>query len=63
MTKKLFKHKINLCNSVMLPISEVCFFKLIGNRYMTENDIEITTEMLSQYPHHIFESEGFIKLN
>lgn len=43
-----------------LPISKVVFFKLKNKKYMTKNNIEITDEMLSKYPHHLSELSCYI---
>ena len=47
----------------MLPIRKVCFFKLKKGKYLTENGIEITTEMLVKHPHQITETWSFIVLD
>jgi glutaredoxin len=47
----------------MLPTRKVCFFKLKNKKYLTENGIEITTEMLVKYPHQITETWSFIVLD
>ena len=43
-----------------LPIKKVVFFKLTNEKYMTENGIEITNEMLMKYPHQITDVWSFI---
>ena len=47
----------------MLPTRKVCFFKLKKGKYLTENGIEITTEMLVKHPHQITETWSFIVLD
>ena len=47
----------------MLPTRKVCFFKLKNKKYLTENGIEITTDMLVKHPHQITETWSFIVLD
>ncbi len=49
-------------NDSKLPISEVVFFELKGNKYLASNGQEITTEMLLQHEHTLFNDEGYIIL-
>jgi len=46
-----------------LPIRKVCFFTLKNGKYLTENNIEITTEMLVKYPHVITDGWSYIILD
>jgi glutaredoxin len=46
-----------------LPTKKVCFFKLKDKKYLTENEIEITTEMLVKFPHQIMDTWSFIVLD
>lgn len=43
-----------------LPITTVCFFKLKDGKYLTENGIEITTDMLMKHGHYISEDVSFM---
>lgn len=47
----------------LLPTQKVCFFKLKNGKYLTENGIEITTEMLVKHPHQITDVWSFIIIN
>ena len=46
-----------------LPVRKVVFFKLKDGKYLTENGIEITSEMLVKYPHQITDVWSFIVLD
>lgn len=46
-----------------LPTRKVCFFTLKNGKYLTENNIEITTEMLVKYPHVITDGWSYIVLD
>ena len=59
-TNSLFVNKSETNN---LPTKTVCFFKLKNGKYLTENNIEITTEMLVKYPHVVSDSYSFIIIN
>lgn len=45
------------------PTKNVCFFDLKNGKYLTENDIEITTDLLTKYPHQITKDCSFIILD
>jgi hypothetical protein len=45
-----------------LPITQVVFFKLIDCKYMTENNIQITTEFLSKHQFAIYHDSGYLIL-
>lgn len=47
-------------NISSLPISQVVFFKLNNGKYLATNGEEITTEMLLNYEHVIFDGMGYI---
>lgn len=46
-----------------LSTRSVCFFKLKNGKYLTENNMEITTDMLVKYPHQITDVYSFIVLD
>ncbi len=45
------------------PIRKVCFFTLKDKKYLTENGLEITTEMLVKHPHQITDTWSYIILD
>ena len=55
------KYSINeIKNETDFPTRKCCFFKLKNGKYLTENNIEITSDMLVKYPHVISELWSFI---
>jgi hypothetical protein len=46
-----------------LPSRKVCFFKLKKGKYLAENGVEITTDMLVKYPHSISSDWSYIILD
>ena len=59
-------HERQVDNSVDiggLPVRKVCFFSLKDGKYMTENNIEITTDMLVKYNHQITDGWSFVILD
>lgn len=47
----------------VFPTRKVCFFSLKDGKHLTENGIEITTDMLVKYPHQITETWSYIILD
>jgi len=45
-----------------LDKSEIILFKLINGKYLTENEFEITTEMLMKNEHNIDFDYGWIRI-
>lgn len=45
-----------------LPTSRVVFFELKGGKYIASNGAEISTELILQHEHAIFENDGYIIL-
>jgi hypothetical protein len=43
-----------------LPVRKVCFFTLKDGKYLTENNVEINTDMLVKYNHQITDNWSYI---
>lgn len=58
--EELFPLKLKTDEDIIFTTRKVCFFKLKNGKYMTENNIEITSDMLVKYPHVISELWSYI---